>query len=299
MLYHKKRIGIALSTALLSSLFVTSSHAETGHYVNGAEGLKAATVPTEGFYYRSYNIFYNANRLTNKDGDELPVNFDVSVYAMANRFIWMTKHKFLGADVGMDIVVPLVRTHIKIGAAGIDEDEFNVGDINIEPLILSWHKKRYDAVVAASFYAPTGNYSAKDPASPGKGFWTGMLTFGGTYYLNPSKTWSASILSRYEFHGEQDETDMTAGDDFHFEWGIGKSIGTWEVGAVGYQQWQVTEDSGKGATDVKDRVSAAGLEVNKFIPSIKTVVSLRALKEFGAKDRSEGSTVTLTLTKIF
>jgi hypothetical protein len=63
----------------------------------------------------------------------------------------------------------------------------------------------------------------------------------------------------------------------------------------------VTEDKGRGVFwgHNRDRVHALGLEGNYFIKPIKMALSLRALKEFGAHDRPEGVTTTLTLTKRF
>ena len=71
---------------------------ESGHYVNGAEGIKAATLPPPGFYYRMYNVFYTADTLADQDGNALNVNFDAGIYAMVNRFIWITDVKLLGGN---------------------------------------------------------------------------------------------------------------------------------------------------------------------------------------------------------
>ena len=122
---------------LVGALLGSACAGETGHYVNGVEGIKAGTLPPPGFYYRLYNVFYNADTLMDPDGDELDLGFDVSVYAMANRFVWMTDKKILGANYGANVVIPLVYTDIKISAAGVDDDEFGLGDICVEPFILS------------------------------------------------------------------------------------------------------------------------------------------------------------------
>jgi hypothetical protein len=300
----RKLIVVMFCTfGLVGVLFGTAFAAqETGHYVNGVEGIKAGTVPPPGFYYRLYNVFYNADELMDPDGDEIPVDFDLSVYAMVNRFVWVTNKTILGANYFMDVIIPLINTDIEIGA-GIDDSKFGVGDINIEPFGLSWHEPRYDASFGLSVFIPTGEYDETDFASPGKDMWTGMLTLGGTYYFDAGKTWSASILCRYETHSEKSETNVTPGDDFHFEWGIGKTLAkVWDVGLTGYCHWQVTDDSGSGVTWDKsdhDRVYAVGPEVSTFIPPAKLFLSLRSQWEFGAEDRPEGNCTSLTLTKIF
>ena len=64
------------------------------HYVNGVEGLKAASLPPPGFYYRMYNVLYTADALTDDNGDEIDaVNFDVSVFANVHRLIWMSNYR--------------------------------------------------------------------------------------------------------------------------------------------------------------------------------------------------------------
>jgi len=298
----QKFIAVMFCTfGLVAVLFGTPFAGETGHYVSGVEGIKAATLPPPGFYYRLYNVYYHADTLTDSKGDELDVGFDLSVYATVNRFVWMTHKKIFGADFGADVIIPLVYTDIEIQAIGVDQDQFGLGDIAIEPFVLSWHGSHYDASFGLAVYVPTGEYDVNEPASPGRDFWTGMITLGGTYYFDTAKTWSASILTRYEMHSEKDETDVTLGDDFHFEWGIGKTLAKiWDVGLTGYCHWQVTDDSGSGVIWDKsehDHVYAVGPEVSVFIPPATLFVSLRSQWEFGAVDRSEGNVTTLTLTK--
>lgn len=275
---------------------------ETGnHYANGSEGVKAATLPPPGFYWRMHNQFVNSNTLTDKDGDALDVGYDLSFYLLINTFAWISNTKILGADFGADVIIPLVYTDVEIRASGVEDNEFGLSDIALESF-LSWHGDRYDAAFGLTVYIPTGEYDKNKPASPGKDFWTGMITLGGTYYFDAQKTWSASILSRYEIHSKKDESDVRLGDDFHFEWGIGKTLAKiWDVGLTGYCQWQVTDDRGSGVrwdTSVHDRVYAIGPEVRVFIQPAEFFISLRSQWEFGSEDRAEGNVTTLTLTKI-
>ena len=298
----KLMVAMCCALGIAVALFGTASSGETGHYVNGVEGIKAATLPPPGFYYRLYNVYYDADELTDEDGDALDVGLDIGVYALVNRFVWISNIKILGADFGADVIIPLVYTDIEIKAFGIDDDQFGLGDIAIEPFVLSWHGARYDASFGLAAYVPTGEYDKDEPASPGKDFWTALITLGGTCYLDVEKTWSASILARYEIHSEKDDTDVRPGNDFHFEWGIGKTLAKiWDVGLAGYCQWQVTDDSGSDARDksVHDRIFAVGPEVSVFIPAAKSFLSLRSLWEFEAKDRTEGQVIALTLTRAF
>jgi hypothetical protein len=294
---------LLICVAMLIMFSGIASAGETGHYVNGVEGIKGSSVPGPGFYYRIYNVLYNADKLTDNKGNELNVDFDVMVIASAHRFIWVTPVKILGADFLMDTTIPLIYTDISIGAAGVSDSQFGLGDICIEPFALSWHGSRYDAAFGLAAYLPVGQYDKDDPASPGKDFWTTMLTLGVTYYLDMEKTWSLSILSRYEIHSEKESSDITPGNDFHFEWGLGKNLAKlWDVGLAGYCQWQVTDDSGSDVTwdkGVHDSVYAIGPEVSRFFPSWKIGFSLKHLWEFEAKDRPEGYATVFNITKVF
>jgi len=298
----KKILFAAMTAAFV--MMGSAAMAGSGHYVNGAEGIKGATLPPQGVYWRMYNLFYTADDLRDKHGDEIDqVDFDVNVYALVNRLVYSSGIEILGANVVADICVPLVYTDISMKAGGMtlfDDNEFGLGDILIEPVILAWHGPRYDAALGVGVYLPTGDFDADEPASPGKGFWTGMLTAGATLYFDEARTWSASILSRYEFHSEQEDTDVTYGDDFHFEWGLGKTVAKiWDVGLAGYCRWQVTDDSGPGSTDDREEAYAIGPEVSVFVPDWGLGVSLRSLWEFENKVNSQGNVTTLMIMKAF
>ena len=286
-----------LLTFCLCLLFSGRALAGHGHYVNGVEGIKAASVPPPGTYWRMYNTFYNAGEHRFDDGSR-DKNFDVSVYALVNRFVWTTNTKILGADWAMDAIVPLVYTDVSWSNFNLGDNRFGLGDIAIEPFILAWHGKRSDSVVGMGFYLPTGKFDMNRPASPGKGYWTLMLTAGTTQYFDKDKTWSASILARYETHTDQRNTDTNLGDDFHFEWGIGKKLNkTTEVGLAGYCYWQLGEDKGQYAMPGKQRVFAAGPEINLSIAKWKADLCIRSLWEFGAKNTSQGNLTTINFTK--
>ncbi|MGE0085367.1 MAG: transporter [Desulfococcaceae bacterium] len=300
----KKRFWAVLYVLIFTAMAAGwAAGGETGHYVPGVEGIKAGSVPPPGFYYRMYNAYYTADTMTDADGDELNIDFDVTVYAMVNRFLWVSDYKILGGNYVADVLIPLIYTDVEIGAMGLEDDKFGLGDICIEPFLISWHGKSYDAVFGAGFFLPSGDYDADEPASPGKDHWGGIFTLGGTYYFDAKKTWSASVLSRYETHGEKDDTDVAPGDNFLFEWGIAKTVNKiWDLGITGYCAWQITDDKGDDVTwnkDDHDQAFAIGPEVSVFMPSYKMFMSLRGQQEFEVEDRSEGSMVTLTLTKIW
>jgi hypothetical protein len=303
--FGELKVQKVIYATCLSCLLSTSVLAgETSHYVPGVEGIKAASIPPPGSYSRTYFSFYHADTLMNENGDELDVDFDIDVLALSERLIWVSdKESWGGGRLAADMVIPFVSTDLSIGAFGVDEKDSGMADIFIEPFILTWNEPRYDFAFGGGLYMPTGSYDKLNSASVGKDFWTLMLTVGGTHYFDISRSWAASILARYEINSEKDETAVTPGDNFSFEWGISNAINpAWEVGLTGYASWQVSDDKGSDVTwdpSIHDQVYAIGPEISTFIPDMSLIFSLRALWEFGAEDRSEGSMMTMTLTKIF
>jgi hypothetical protein len=279
-------------------MFAAQAHAYlavpvvAGHYPAGAEGIKGASLPPPGFYFRDYNMFYFAD--TFQDGPD----FDIKAYINAPRLIWMTDKKIFGANYGMDVIVPLVS--MDWTRSGSSDRYSGMGDIQLEPLLLSWNFKQFDLAAGYAVWVPTGNYEPARPDLVSKGFWSHMLTLGGTWYPDKEKTWAMSLLNRYEFCQEQEQTHTDPGQVFTTEWGLSKSLRPGlDIGFIGYYQQQVTEDSGPAATTKLDRKIGAGPEISAFCPKLGLFASLRYAHEFAAVERPEGDLITLTLTKPF
>lgn len=281
-------LAVSLSTAS------TALAQMQGHYIPGVEGIKAATLPPPGIYLRDYNYVYWANRVNDAGGNQIavPGGFNATVYANVPRVVWITDWKILGANYGMDALVPLVYQNVR----GLG-DHFSVGDVCFEPATLSWHGKSYDAAVGYAFWAPTGPVGSLDA---GKGFWTQMLTLGGTWYADAKKTWSLSVLNRYEFNSIQRNSNIRPGQVYTLEYGLGKALTpALEVGVAGYYQLQTTLDSSPSVSTARDSVTAIGPEITYAFPKIMLFTSLRYERELFANDRPQGNVVTLTITKRF
>lgn len=266
-----------------------------GHYAAGVEGIKGASLPPPGLYFRDYNIGYFADQFA--DG---PPNFDISAYINAPRLIWITPYKILGADYGMDLIIPFGYMDWGYDTPGGPDggSYFGIGDIQIAPLLLSWHFKQFDLAFGYAVWAPSGDYSPTRPDFIAKGYWSHMLTLGGTWYIDQEKTWAVSLLNRYEFAHEQEQTHTDPGQVYTLEWGISKSLSkTVDIGLIGYYQQQTTKDSGQWASKLRDRIVGIGAEINMFCPKIGMFTSIRYAGEFNAVQRPEGQLLAVTLTK--
>jgi len=296
----KTTIAAAAAMFTLATQLEAQSLPVGSHYPIGAEGLKCASLPPPGFYVRDYNYFYYADKV-----DGLPVDLNLGVYCQAVKLVYLTDYKILGADWGVDAIVPFTYKNIwgQLGTAG----QFNLGDVYVCPLLLSWHLEKFDFSAALGTWAPSGNFDTSTPlralSSPGSGFWSPMLTLGGTWYMDQDKEWAISLLNRYEVNTEQDHTQITPGNMYSLEWSVSKTVieGV-DLGVVGYWQQELTEDRGTGAEKAAQALShvvAVGPEISVLWEKVGLISSLRYEYELNAKDRPKGQAVVLTLTKRF
>lgn len=299
----KKHKRVALA-ALLAGLASAPALAVNGHYPPGIEGLGAATAPPEGVYYRGYLLHYDVDRFNDAGGDAVPGRNSGSVTALAHRFIWMTGQQILGADYGVEAIIPTLDLRFDLDVAGGDRfSDKGVGDVFVGPVILGWHGERWDATFAAGHWFDTASFDADNPASVGKGYGTTMLTLGGVWHLDADRTWSLSALSRYEIKGKQDDTGITPGDSWLLEWGIGHRLANGlELGLVGYDAWQLEADRGAPTSDKAER-HAVGAEAGYFWPAAGIMLKGAYYHEYDTRAgglkglESEGDALRLHLTK--
>ncbi|MDY0206030.1 MAG: transporter [Pseudomonas sp.] len=293
----KNKTKMALyTTALLAlgSLASTSALAVNGHYVPGIEGIKGASVPPPGTYYRGYAVHYDIDKLTTNKGKSVPGSNTGKVTALANRFIHITEKKFLGADYGFEAIIPVQHTSLNFKAAGIDDSRTDVGDIFVGPVILAWHGQQWDSVFASGLWFD--NASSSKPANAGLGYKSLMVTLGGTYYFDTPKSWSFSALSRYEVNGNKKGLDQ--GDSFLVEWGAGKRLDNGiELGLVGYSGWQLNNNQTEA--HAKKQKHALGVETGYFWGNLGFGVNAAYLSEYKTKNSTEGDMFRLHFTKAF
>jgi len=99
---------------------------------------------------------------------------------------------------------------------------------------------------------------------------------------------------RFETNSEK-SNGFKPGNQVTVEWGIGKVMGPVQVGVVGYDQMQVSNDSGPGASGNSSSRHAIGAEVVLPILSAGVFLKAAAYKEY----RSEAGTGPETIGNLF
>ncbi len=259
---------------------------------------------------------------------------------------WTSPYKVLGANYGLFVDVPFAIADAN-GAASLQPipslpaarpsgpsyafgftessqsisrgvTKGSIGDIYVEPVNFGWHLRQLDAVISSGFFAPSGPYNSKAMVNIGYGHWTGVFGLGGIAYADAAKTWSLSIYAHYLLYASQMGRNYTLGDVVPFEWGAGKTLNLKNdifqqltLGAVGYAQWQVTNNqisptpqSSSGdssayttATDTHSHVYSAGPAINLLTKY--GLFSLSYYEEFDAKATPSGRQLMFSLALAF
>ena len=231
-------------------------------WMPGQVGLNAGILPSPGFTYVNMDVNYDAGSYNDFQGKAVPVTGNYNVWAIENMFYWVVNEKILGGNVGVMLMFPTPAT----GSldADISDPQFpNLGaaaggtglaDLWFQPLNLGWHLKRADIQVMDGMMIPTGRYSPGASNNVGTGYFGNHLMTGTTFYITKNKGTSANLFTDWEVHGKREGlngTSKTPGQAFSDEWGLGQILPLkknlsqlLQVGVIGYDQWQVTDNGG-------------------------------------------------------
>jgi hypothetical protein len=238
---------LILSLSLL--LLLSSAFAKEGSDQSnpGPESWAAGAAPPPGLYYLNYLGGYTG-KLKDGSGNNVMLGSatpSVDVVFNCSRFVFITPFKVLGANVGMHTIIPVVSQNVDMGGS---KSMTSIGDIDFNPFYLAWHtKKNIHIMSGVDFYAPTGHYNKNDArTSVGANTWLiePQLIIS---YFNKSG-WETSGRVMYNFKTTNQATQYHSGQDFHFDYLVGKHFGPLGLGASGYALKQTTNDTVSGVT---------------------------------------------------
>jgi hypothetical protein len=147
-----------------------------------------------------------------------------------------------------------------------------------------------------------------DADNIGLGYWTHQLQGNVTWYPNPHRILAVTNTLTFEANTKQRGFDITNGDFLTWNWGASLFLPLakkgvepkylLEVGPAGYDQWQITDTTGSGATNgnLHDRVHAAGLQVGTTYLPRGIALNFRFMDEYSASNRFQGHSFGLNFT---
>lgn len=339
VIHAARSLALATLAAGVATFGMRAHASEVGHFAPGVLNIRDFVVPEPGVYGVLYNYGYRAVRLNDRNGDELDsvtidpgpgagvtlgLDVDVDVYVLAPAFIWVSDWKVLGARYAAYVVPTFGNTSVGASLAtqlgsgrSVEESQFNVGDLFVQPLWLGSAQKHWDLAIGYGFYAPVGKYDTETVTLPGGstitaeavdniglGFWTHQLQGAASWYPWEDKRLAVATALTYEINDEKDDFDLTPGQVLTLNWGLSQYLPLredqkllLEVGAAGYDSWQITEDGGSDPriTGALDRVHAAGGQLGLTYVPWNAALNVRYLYEFASEDRFQGQSVGVNL----
>jgi hypothetical protein len=291
---------------------------QKGQYVPGQYGLNAGIMPAPGFTYANMEINYSASTVNGPNGSSVApsANGTLNIWITENILEYVPDTKFLGGNVGFLIIVPtLANGSLTLEDLNKSGSTFGFADTWVQPFTLGWHLKRADIQVGDAFMTPTGRYSPGALNNIGSGYFGNHVVAGATVYITKNKGTSANIFTDWEAHGNKQGTNNTyksPGQAFTDEWGVGQILPIkkdlsqlLQVGAIGYDQWQITPNGGTiaitgplGNTIILPAktlpyysVHAVGGQVNYILPKKSLALFFKFEHEYASYSTTLGNTL--------
>jgi hypothetical protein len=200
-----------------------------------------------------------------------------------------------------------VNTQVDADLAKRNGSNTGVGDLEFAP-VLNWEIGDHQtATLTPTLILPTGEYDKNAATNPG---------FGKFYTFRPSfqygfigDGWDVGARMVVSFNTKNKDTKYKSGTMLNVDFAAMKFVTEdLRLGVQGYVVNQLTKDSSEDATvqavidaadGAKMRVYAVGPALGWIVNGGEMVVEGKLLKEFGARNRAEGTTYMLMLSKPF
>ncbi|MFY9801975.1 MAG: transporter [Candidatus Acidiferrales bacterium] len=286
---------------------------QKGQWVPGQFGLNAGVIPDPGITYANLALNYSAGQLNDSNGNKLPsITGNYSFWVDENIFYYVPKHKFLGGYYMPYVALNWASGELVASFTGTDLNAAGGGsgfaDMFVQPLNFGWHfGKRVDFTAGYAFVAPTGRFSPGASNNVGSGYWGNNITSGSTLYITKNHATTANLTTDWEIHGQKSGTNITPGQAFTIEWGLGQVLPIkkdmsvlGQLGFVGYDQWQVSHNSGTstiGGVPIPQSaipfysVHALGVQANVILPAKALSAFFKYYDEYRALARPQGRTI--------
>lgn len=296
MIFRRWRSFAPLALVLWLLFTAPAKGQQSGHYLEAATGLMNGSLPPPGYYLGFVPFVYYIDSIKGPNGGSIPANLTIS--APSALVSSVTKAKFLGADYGFAILIPIMNQRITTNLVpNRTFGTYGVSDIFFTPIQLGWNKPKADFLVAYTLAAPTGDFSSDQVFNTGLGMWSHMFQVGTTYHPEKTKKWNASVLSTWEICTTKTATSVKPGSQLALEYGVGRRMLRYalNVGVAGSYYRKLTLDSGT-AIAFHDQENSIGPEVSLTLPPAHLAFDVRYEPQFDVRGRTSGQYLFVSLT---
>ena len=202
-------------------------------------------------------------------------------------------------DVSGNVVTPGGIKRVQNRVSGF-------GDLTVLPVMLAWKLGDWQIDAILPIYAPMGSYEKGRLGNTGLNYWT-FDPIVGAVYSHKASGFNAMLHAGYAMNTENTGTNYHSGSLLHLEGVIQQFLpvgpGFLTLGAEGFYFYQVTGDSGAGASlgDFKGMTAGLGPVLGYILPLGQQALSveLKWLAEVDAKNRLEGDYLWLKVVYKF
>lgn len=287
------------------SMVTAAAHAQAAEYAFSTYGLggaafAAGVTPPPGIYVTTVSAFYTGDigGSISFGGAVVNAGAKVEAYSSGLNVLYVPQRKLFGGNLGLAVTVPVghvdLDADVSVGRLTVSReiDGWGLGDV-VSRAQLGWQHGEFSHTAYVQVVAPTGRW---EPGfSPIIGFDRPGIDTGWAFtWDNKATKLQFNGAAGFTFNFENTETDYRTGNEFHFEWAIGRELAPgFVLGVVGYDYRQLTGDSGTGAKlgPQKGRVDAIGpgLSYTTVIGTTPVIFNLRHYQEFNVEKRWEGN----------
>lgn len=250
---------------------------------------------------------YGAAQLNDANGNRLPGRNRQSIAGLAVHPVYGSEIKFLGGNLGIDAVIPLV--YLDNDFAGTAARAADIGDITVSPFI-QWSKlnlldRMFSMRIGLQVVAPTGHYAPTDPASIGQNIWQFSPYYAFTW--RTSESWEISGRLTYDWSSSNQRPPAALqaisaqpGDQLALNLSASYAISEqWRVGIASYSLHQLSDTKVNGIAISESRQRVFGVGPGLRWSSGPSTVIANFYREFGAQSRAEGYQAILRVLYAF
>lgn len=298
------RVSLLISATLSIPAFVSVasvSAQQAGHYIGGATGLENGSAAPPGFFATFLPVVERVDALKGPAGATI-LKPDINIVANMAGFAITTPKKFLGADYGVSLIIPVVNTRFTADLFNASAESAGLSDIYFAPLVLGWEKGNANYMINYGFYAPTGEFDPSSPLNPGLGFWEHQIQAGATYSIDKTKLWNTSFLTTWEINHSKIGLDIKPGPMLTGEYSFGRRFDKYQMnaGVAGYGYKKLSPDSGSGINPmiagITDRSFGIGPEWKYTNLKWRLGFDLRYEQQFAVQAKTSGSIFVIGIT---
>ena len=268
------RSGFLVRCLYALSALVALSATQTAHaveggvdtYVPGVYGnLGLAIFPEPGFYYVNFTIFSQGD--VDVAARQGRVHTDISDTIVANDFVpvYVSELEILGANYWAAVGIPVeyVESDATVEAGSItrpilDGSNSGLGDLYLVPFGLSWKVEDLHILLYLGINTPVGEYDVNNDVNLGLNYWAFDTNVGVSWEL--PENFELDLNLGFLANLKNTATDYQSGNSIHLDYTIGYNVTKrFQVGLSGYTYYQVTGDSGSGATLGSFKGEAVGI----------------------------------------